>query len=137
MSLGTERRWKDHSRHEAGHTDQTVDTSETDTDSPQPRCSDDPLAQSLVSRLETEDSTGSTRESVVDLLAGMVGESGVLDPESEGVKVLGDELRRSLLAVESQSERLNTTEEEERVEGGQCVSDGVDREGDSLRMMRE
>lgn len=73
----------------------------------------------------------------MDLLAGVVGESGVLDPESEGVKVLGDELRRSLLAVESQSERLNTTEEEERVEGGQCVSDGVDREGDSLRMMRE
>jgi hypothetical protein len=68
----------------------------------------------------------------MNLLAGVSRESRVVDLEAKLVEVLGDELRGRLLLVETEGERLDAAKEEERVEGGETVADGVDGKGDSL-----
>ena len=65
----------------------------------------------------------------------MAGQSRIVDFESERLQIFGDELRGSLLSVESERERLDSSKEEERVESGKTVSDRVDRESDSLPRM--
>jgi hypothetical protein len=45
-------RKEEYLRHDAGHADQGVDTSEANADAPEPRCAHDALAQGLVARLK-------------------------------------------------------------------------------------
>lgn len=120
-------------RHQARHADQAVNASEADTDAPQPRGTDDPLAQCLVSRLKAEDGTRARREAVVDRLARVAGQPWVVDLEAELVQVSGDDMACCLLAVEAEREGLDAAEEEEGVEGREAVSDRVDGESDSLQ----
>lgn len=68
----------------------------------------------------------------MDLFAGVTGETRVVDLEAEVMEVLGDEVGGGLLLVEAKGEGLDSAKEEERVEGGEAVADGVDGEGDAL-----
>jgi hypothetical protein len=68
----------------------------------------------------------------MDLLAGVTRKTRVVDFEPEIVEVLGDEVGGRLLLVETEGEGLDSAKEEEGVEGGESVADGVDGEGDAL-----
>ena len=69
----------------------------------------------------------------MDLLAGVTGEAGVVDLETEIGEVVGDEDGVGLLLVDTEGESLDTSKEEERVERRESVTDRVDRECDTLR----
>jgi len=99
-----QRRPKKNSPHQARHTDQTVHSSETDTDPPDPRSTDDSLAQNDVARLKTHDSSGSGGLLEVNLVSRIGFESRVVNLESESVKVGGDEVAGGLLTIHSERE---------------------------------
>ena len=74
-------------RHDTRHRDQTVDTSETDGNTPQPRSTDDPLTHRHVPRRETQDGTCTIRLLKVDITTGMILQSREVDMEAEGMEV--------------------------------------------------
>jgi hypothetical protein len=74
-------------RHDTRHRDQTVDTSETDGNTPQPRSTDDPLTHRYISRRETQDRTCTIRLPKVDITTGMILQSREVDMEAEGMEV--------------------------------------------------
>lgn len=119
-------------RHDTWHRDQTVDTSETDGNTPQPRPSDNPLAHRDIARGETQHGTGAIRLPKVNFSTGMTFQTGEIDVEAEGVEVGSDHGCGRGLAVHSDGEGFEPTEEDVAVEGGKTCAGRVDEECDAL-----
>lgn len=120
------------SRHDTRHTDQTVDTSETDADPPQPRAPNDPLTRAHIARRETEHGTRPVSLTIMDVPVGVRGESGKVDVEPQSIEVEGDEVRRGALTVHPNGQGLQASKEEETILRRQSGSGRVDQESHTL-----
>ncbi len=107
------------SRHDTRHTDQTVDTAETDADAPQSRTAYDPLTQSNVSSSETQHCTCSICLLVMQISVKVVLQSWEIDVKAERIEVGRDHGSREGLTVESDRQCFKTTKEEEGIEGSE------------------
>ena len=70
---------------------------------------------------------------IMDVLAGMIRQTGIVSDEAKLREHLRYEHSRGLLPVHANGQRLRTPEEEERVKRRQPISDRVDHERDLLR----
>lgn len=111
--------------HEARHGDERVDGSKRDGDTEEASAANDALGESDVARLETHNGTGTRRLAEVDGVARVRGESGVVHGKAERIEVPRENLARSLLLVHAKWQRLESTEEEEAVEGSEGSAHGV------------
>lgn len=116
------------SRHDTRHTDETVDTSETDADPPQPRPPYDPLARAHVARRETEHGTRPISLTIMNVPVGMRGESGKVDVEPQSIEVEGDEMCSGALTVHPDRQGLQASKEEETILRRQSRPGRVDQE---------
>ena len=69
---------------------------------------------------------------LVNLAARVVLQTGVVDRKAETVEHVRYGHGARLLAVHADGECLDATQEEETIEGGQSIADGVDQEAELL-----
>ena len=116
------------SRHDTRHTDQTVDTSETDADPPQSRPPYDPLTRAHIARRETEHGTRPIGLTIMNVPVGMRSESGKVDVESQSIEVEGDQVGSGALTVHPDGQGLQASKEEETILRRQARPGRVDEE---------
>jgi hypothetical protein len=105
------------SRHDTRHTDQTVDTSETNADPPQPRPPYDPLTRAHIARRETEHGTRPISLTIMNVPVGVRGESGKVDVEPQSIEIEGDKVGSGALTVHPDGQGLQASKEEETILG--------------------
>jgi hypothetical protein len=112
-------------RHDARHAYQRIHASKAHADAPYTRCTDDVLAEGLVTRGETEHGSRSVGYSLVDGTVGVMLEPRVVHLKPELMKHSGDLERVRLLTLHADRESFAPAEKKEGVERTQTVPDGV------------